>query len=207
MDLRLPKGVLIAIEGIDGAGKTTQARMLAEWLERAGLAVLLTKEPTSGRWGRIIRESASSGRLSPQEELHAFLEDRREHVALELGPALAAGTIVIIDRYYFSTAAYQGARGWDPEELLQQNEAFAPQPDLLLLLEVSPAVGVARVRGREGKGNLFEHEEDLAASAKIFAAIDRPYLRRVDGTKTPDEIATQIRRHVTALPGLTGKLT
>jgi dTMP kinase len=207
MDLRLPKGVLIAIEGIDGAGKTTQARMLAEWLGRAGLAVLLTKEPTSGRWGRIIRESASSGRLSPQEELHAFLEDRREHVALELGPALAAGTIVIIDRYYFSTAAYQGARGWDPEELLRQNEAFAPQPDLLLLLEVTPAVGVARVQGREGKGNLFEHEEDLAASAKIFAAIDRPYLRRVDGTETPDEIAAQIRRHVTALPGLAGKLT
>src|SRR3954465_15806456 len=89
------RGLLVAFEGIDGAGKTTQARRLRALLDQQGLAVLSTKEPTGGPWGVKIRGSAREGRLSAAAELEAFLEDRREHVAKELAPALSAGTVVI----------------------------------------------------------------------------------------------------------------
>src|SRR5206468_12564349 len=121
-----------------------------------------------------LRESASTGRLAPAEELHAFLEDRREHVATLIRPALAAGKVVIVDRYYFSTAAYQGARGQDPDELIRINEEFAPKPDLLVLLVVTPQQGIARIGQRGDAGNLFEREEDLAKSAAIFARLEAP---------------------------------
>ena len=192
MSIQLPTGILIAVEGIDGAGKTTQARALRDRLQAAGLDVLLTKEPTDGPWGRKLRASAQDGRLSPAEELEAFLEDRREHVQLELAPALAAGKVVIVDRYYFSSAAYQGARGMSPEAILAENEAFAPQPDLLVLLDVPAAAGVARIRARGDKENLFEHEELLQRSGEIFRAIDRPYLLVVDGLQPPEEITNQV---------------
>ncbi len=200
MTVRLEPGVLVALEGIDGAGKTTQAALLESRLRALGLEVERTKEPTDGPWGRTLRASASTGRLSPDDELHAFLEDRREHVAGLIGPAVAAGKVVLVDRYYFSTAAYQGARGRDPEELLRLNEEFAPPPDLLVLLEVVPRVGVARIAARGDRGNLFEREEDLARSAAIFAALRRPYLLRLDGARPPEALADEILAAVRRLP-------
>ena len=106
-----PAGILVAFEGIDGAGKTTQATLLEQWLHDSGIALVRTKEPTNGRWGKLVRESAATGRLAPAEELNAFLQDRKEHVETLLAPSLREGKAVIVDRYYFSTAAYQGARG------------------------------------------------------------------------------------------------
>ncbi|WP_158619247.1 dTMP kinase [Corallococcus sp. AB011P] len=179
--LRLKTGLLIVLEGIDGAGKTTQAAQLHDRLSEAGWDVVRTKEPTDGRWGKMLRASAQTGRLSPEEELKYFIEDRREHVDTLINPALAAGKIVIVDRYYFSTAAYQGARGLDPEAILQQNETFAPPPHLLILLEVDPSIGVRRIRQRGDKENLFEAESSLRAVAEVFKKIERPYLLRVDG--------------------------
>src|SRR5262249_29943843 len=151
-------------EGIDGAGKTTQAGLLERALVESGVAVVRTKEPTNGPWGQRLRASAATGRMSPDEELNAFLEDRREHVGTLIEPALGAGKVVIVDRYYFSTAAYQGARGRDPAELIRINESFAPKPDLLVILEIAAATGIARIRQRGDVGNLFEREEDLAKS-------------------------------------------
>ncbi len=188
-----PPGALIAIEGIDGAGKTTQSRRLAEALTADGYEVVRTHEPTDGPWGRRIRASGETGRLSPQEEFEAFLEDRREHVRDLLIPSLDAGRVVLVDRYYFSSMAYQGARGLDPEEIRRANERIAPRPDLLVILEIQPAVGVARVNAR-GRGNLFEREEDLKRSAAIFAAITDPAPVRVDALRPEAEITKEILR-------------
>jgi len=135
-----------------------------------------------------LRASAQTGRLSPQEELEYFIKDRKQHVETLLEPALKKGKIVIVDRYYFSTAAYQGARGLDPDELLRLNEAFAPQPDLLVLLDVDPSIGVRRIRQRGDRENLFEAESSLHAVAQVFKRINRPYLLRIDGTLPMDDI-------------------
>lgn len=207
MSVRLEPGVLVAIEGIDGAGKTTQAALLEGKLRAAGIEVVRTKEPTDGPWGRRLRASASTGRLSPDEELHAFLEDRREHVANLIRPSIAEGKLVIVDRYYFSTAAYQGARGRDPEELLRINEEFAPPPDLLVLLEVKPRLGVERIGARGDRGNLFEREEDLARSAAIFAAMERPYLLRLDGARDAASLSAAILEALMRLPSIARALS
>src|SRR5438094_4143929 len=112
----IPGGFLVAVEGIDGSGKTTQAERLARYCDEKRLTYILSKEPTSGKYGQLIRNSASHGRLSVEEETDILLKDRREHVDQVIQPALDQEKVVILDRYYFSTAAYQGAA--DPETIL-----------------------------------------------------------------------------------------
>ena len=124
----MSQGLFIVIEGIDGTGKSTQSKRLAEWFRSRGREVVLSREPTDGPWGKKLRESATTGRLSAEEELECFLNDRREHVEMSIKPALAEGKVVILDRYYFSTMAYQGARGFDPVEIRRRNEAFGRSP-------------------------------------------------------------------------------
>ena len=188
---KLPTGILVAIEGIDGAGKTTQAAMLKERLHEAGLAVIGTKEPTSGPWGQKLKQSAKEGRLGPEEELRLFMLDRREHIEGLIAPALQAGTVVVVDRYYLSSAAYQGARGMDPTRIIEDNEAFAPRPDLLVILDVVPRVGLARIRSRGDEANLFEREDLLAQSAAIFRALPIPAVV-LDGALPLQSIHEQI---------------
>lgn len=192
MKTPVPGGLLIAIEGIDGAGKTLQARTLAAALEARGFGVVLTREPTDGPWGRILRASAISGRLSPQEELDTFLKDREQHVRERIRPALAEGRIVITDRYYFSTMAYQGARGFDPEALRERNEAIAVEPDLLLLIDLDPAVSLARIGRRDGRGNEFETLAQLTRTREIFRSVRKPYLVTLDGNRPEAAVAAAV---------------
>lgn len=191
----MDRGVLIAFEGIDGAGKTTQAHELAADLRSIGFQVVTSKEPTDGPWGQKIRESARSGRMSPEEELHAFMEDRRAHVANLIQPALDAGKVVIVDRYYFSTVAYQGARGMDPAALLAQNEEIAPRPDVVVLLTIGAEDGLARVDAR-GTANEFETIPALKASASIFDLLGGPHIIRVDGRPAVADVHAAVARAV-----------
>jgi dTMP kinase len=189
------RGRLVVFEGVDGSGKSTQLRLLADALRARGADVLSTREPTAGPWGERIRAMARSGELvAPEEELRWFVEDRREHVAQELGPALAAGRIVLCDRYYLSTVAYQGARGLDAKSLLTQAEAEFPLPDLALVFEVDPAAGLARVAARGGVAEpAFEEAEFLARVAAIFRAIDRSYVARIDSRRDVESVAREVR--------------
>ncbi|MCZ7636443.1 MAG: dTMP kinase [Verrucomicrobia bacterium] len=188
----LPQGFLLAIEGLDGAGKSVQARAVGAVLQARGLDVVLTHEPTSGPWGQRLRESARHGRLAPADELHAFVEDRRQHVRELIAPSLAAGKVVITDRYYFSTVAYQGARGFDPTELLRANEAFAPEPHLLVLLQLTPEQALARVGNRDGRANEFETLAQLTRTRAIFDALEKPYILRLDGTRPVEDLRDDI---------------
>src|SRR5512136_620436 len=106
------RGLLVVLEGIDGSGKTTQARSLLRRLRNRGYKASFFREPTRGRWGREIKRlAARADSLTPAEELELFVKDRRENVKKNLKPALAGGKVVVLDRYYFSTIAYQGAKG------------------------------------------------------------------------------------------------
>lgn len=163
-----PGGFLVAVEGVDGAGKTTVCALLAQHCGERGIACALSKEPTGLSYGRQLRESARTGRLSVEEELELFLKDRIDHAVRSIRPALDYGAVVILDRYYWSTAAYQGARGIDPFEIVAQNEARVPRPDLVLLLDVEPTSGLDRVRIRGDIPNEFEKAQALAEARTIF---------------------------------------
>lgn len=194
-------GLLIAFEGIDGTGKSTQIRMLAEALERDGYPVVSTREPTSGQYGQQIRELYSNrDTASPEKELDLFIADRREHVSELIAPSLAAGKIVLTDRYYFSTAAYQGAAGHDPHAILRQNEEFAPVPDLVILLVLPVAEGVQRIQTLRGETlNDFEQESELTKVSAVFDGLRRDCIKRVDAARSIEKVHEDVMRFVRQL--------
>ena len=186
-------GTLIVLEGSDGSGKSTQCSAIAQALRERGREVVETREPTDGEWGTRIRALARSDeRVAPEQELHWFVEDRREHVAAVIVPALAAGRTVVCDRYFLSSVAYQGARGLDWETILAESELAFPVPDRALLFELSIDEALARIRARGGPAEpAFEHANYLRRVAAIFAAIERPYLRRIDAGARPEAVLGQ----------------
>lgn len=187
--LRIPGGLFIVFEGIDGTGKSTQVGLLAEKLRQLGYAVVATREPTDGPYGQRIRKLFHDrAAVTRDEELELFIADRTQHVRQVIAPALAEGRVVISDRYYLSTVAYQGANGGDPELILRKNADF-PQPDLAIILEVDPARSIHRIKNqRHEKPNTFEGEENLRRVAGIFAAMDQDFIWRVDGTGSVEEV-------------------
>ena len=193
----MSNGTFIVIDGIDGTGKSTQVRLLAEWIAAQGRQVIVSREPTDGPWGKQLRESAASGRLAPAEELEYFLNDRRQHVDELIAPALALGKVVILDRYYFSTMAYQGARGFDPAEIRRLNEAFAPLPYLLLILDLEVADAHQRIGSRGDTANAFEQLENLQRCRQIFLSLQHePFVRVIPSTGTIDEVAARLQQAV-----------
>ncbi len=194
------QGLLIVFEGTDGTGKSTQLQLLSRYLQDKGFPVVTTREPTEGNFGRKIRSLyMNRNKYSREEELELFLADRREHVHNLVIPALKKGKIVLCDRYFLSTAAYQGARGFDPEEILRRNN-FAPDPDLALLFQVPLDTGQKRIiSGRGETPNDFEQRENLDRVAAIFAAIKKPYIQVIDANRSIEEVHRQVVRYVTPL--------
>jgi len=189
-----PHGLFIVLEGIDGTGKSTQAKQLAAWFRAQGREVVASREPTDGPWGSKIRATAATGRLSPEEELDYFLRDRREHVEQLIAPALAAGKVVILDRYYFSTMAYQGSRGVDPAEIRRQNEAFAPVPDVLIILDLDVDTALTRIGGRGDTANEFEKADSLAKCREVFLSLaGEPFVPVIPSDVTPEAVQAQLR--------------
>jgi dTMP kinase len=198
------RGKLIAFEGVDGCGKSTQLQLLAAALRERGLDVVVTREPTDGPHGRRIREMARSGeRVAPETELAWFMEDRRQHVAELIGPALAGGKVVLTDRYYLSSVAYQGARGLDWRDILERSEAEFPLPDLVIVVEVSPERGLERVESRGGTAEpVFEEIALQRGVAEVFAALACPYIARVPGDDAPEAVHRRVLEIVDARLGL-----
>jgi dTMP kinase len=161
--------VLIAIEGIDGSGKTTIARFLEEELKKRGYNVVRFKEPTDSEYGRKIKQILKERIVSPKEELELFLKDREVDVRDNILPALKEGKIVIMDRYYYSTIAYQGALGLDVEEIKKLNEKF-PKPDLVIILDVSPETALKRIKAKR-KPDRFEDLNYLRRVRDIFLSL------------------------------------
>jgi dTMP kinase len=185
--------MFIVLEGIDGTGKSTQSKRLAEYFRAQGKTVTLSREPTDGPWGTLLRKSAETGRLSPEDELQAFLNDRKQHVDELIKPALAAGHVVILDRYYFSNMAYQGARGFDPAQIRKDNEAFAPIPDLLLILDLDVDTAHTRIGTRGDTANEFEQRTNLARCREIFLSLkDEPFVKVIDASCSADEVTQSV---------------
>ena len=185
------KPCFIVFEGIDGAGKSTQAKLLARRLAELGIPVLLTAEPSEGPVGQIIRSLTT--RLEAEEEERLFTEDRRDHVERVILPALVEGRTVICDRYVHSSVAYQGARGVDQAAILSAQSPFAPQPDVIFLLEIPAEIALARIdSARRGRFSTFEVREDLEAVDAVYRSITNPVIRRIDGTSSLESIHSTI---------------
>ncbi len=190
---QIDESILIAIEGIDGAGKTTQVQLLKSALENAGQEVITSKEPTTGKWGRIIRDTASTGRLSVENELELFIKDRSEHIDSLVNPAREAGKIVILDRYFYSTIAYQGCRGMNPADVETDMKARFPTPDAVFLLDLDPVVSTYRIAHSRGEEpNHFEDRDNLAKARSIFNALTGAEVHRIDGTMSQELVHERI---------------
>jgi dTMP kinase len=187
-------GLLVVFEGIDGAGKSLQSRLLWETLETNGMGALLTAEPTNGPIGLRLR--AASVRPSPEIEERLFREDRKEHVSQVILPALRRGLHVICDRYFFSSAAYQGARGMDPRAILLWNREFAPEPDLVFILEIDPEAACERIaRARDHVDEAYENLEYLKRVAEIYAGFREPNIVRIQYGLDTQAVHELVKRH------------
>lgn len=200
------RGVFVVFEGIEGSGKSTQARMLAEWLAARGVPHRRVREPGGTPVGEEIRRLIlESDHLPARAELFLALAARALHVDEVLAPALAAGEVVVADRYELSTFAYQGyGRGLPLEEVRRLNRLATGglSPDVTLLLEVPVAVGEARRReaGRgtdriEGAGHAFHAR---VAEAYALLAETEPRVERVDATADPARVHAEVLRRLNA---------
>ncbi len=180
-------GRLIVLEGIDGTGKTTLCVRLAEALRSSNREVVTTREPWTSPPGMELRKllAAKERTTDGEQELALFHADREQHVAEVVRPALARGAWVVQDRTFWSTAAYQGARGVSVAAILSKSRAIAPLPDLTVLLELTPELALARIAASRATASSFERLEDLRAVARVYAelAAAEPTIARLDASR------------------------
>ena len=197
-------GLFITFEGIDGSGKSTQARMLADRLRAQGRDVVLTREPGGSTGAEEIRALVLEGdpdRWSPETEILLFTAARRDHLEKTIAPALAAGRIVVCDRFADSTRVYQGVTRGDLRAVVDQLHGLmiGREPDLTFVIDMDPAVGLSRAKGR---GTAEERFEDFGEAMQVrmrdaFLALAREFparCRMIDGTRDLDAVAADVLR-------------
>ncbi len=203
------QGIFIAFEGGEGTGKSTQSKLLAQWLEKEGETVLLSREPGGTELGKDLRKillGHETGDISPRAEALLYAADRAHHVYSVIRPALDSGEVVISDRYFDSSAAYQGAgRVLNPTEVARISRWATESlyPTLTILIDLPAEVGLGRLQSRdrlEAESNDF-HERVRQEYLQI-AMMDPERYFVVDGTQSVEEINTQITARVAELPAL-----
>jgi len=196
-------GRFITFEGIDGSGKSTQARRLHDYLTAKGQAAILTREPGGAPGAEDIRRLLVEGdpdRWSAETEILLFTAARRDHLERTIAPALKAGKTVISDRFADSTRVYQGAARGDLRALVDRlhDAVIGMEPDLTFIIDMDPdaalARGLARNSGEdrfEDMGAAFQHK--LRAGFLALAKANPSRCRLIDGNRAPEEVATDIR--------------
>lgn len=199
------RGVFVAVEGGDGAGKSTQLRLLRDWIAQAGTEVVLTREPGGTELGVVLREAIlHGGHVAPRAEALLYAADRAHHVATLVRPALDRGAVVVTDRYLDSSVAYQGGARALGSAAIRDLSLWAVEgllPDLVVLLDLDPAVGAARRRGTpdriESEPDAFHHE--VRARFLEQAAADPGRYLVLDATRTPADLHADVRAALTPL--------
>lgn len=194
--------MFITFEGIDGSGKSTQARLLAEALARLGRDVIRTREPGGSPGAEEIRALVLQGdpdRWSARTEILLFTAARRDHLERTIAPALAAGKVVICDRFADSTRMYQGLSRGDLRGLVDDLHRLmiGREPDLTFLIDIDPQVGLARAKGRRGHEERFE-DMGLAMQARMrdgFLGLAQEFSNRfkvIAGDRPPGAVAAEV---------------
>ena len=192
-------GFLFVLEGIDGAGKTAVVDALVKLLSQDHAVVRLREPTNESQWGLEIRERSPSGELTPDEELELFHRDRQWHVENRIRPALEAGKLVLMDRYFFASGAYQSVSTGIPwKEILHRNrmEIGTPEPNIIFILDVSVEVGLERALQRSGtKYEQFEQADRLIKVREAYLAMTREddgmYVI-VDAARTLEEVTSEV---------------
>ncbi len=195
-------GKFMVFEGIDGAGTTTQTKLLADALEKKGVPVVRTFEPSAGPVGKLIKEflqarldfNTEAGDFSREKTLALlFAADRLHHLANTVNPELLKGTHVVSDRYVLSSLAYQSVDA--PAEWVAQINSLAREPDLYIFLRIGIGDALARIGGRGDERELFEHRDKLekisASYERLLDGIPAEKLLVIDGTASIKEIHEQ----------------
>jgi dTMP kinase len=197
-----PTGIFITLEGIDGCGKSTQARLLTQALRKMGHEVVLTREPGGTALGRRLRKIVlhTTSKVYPQAEQFLYLADRAQHVEEVILPALAAGKIVVSERFTDSTIAYQGAgRGLPREQLVGLNQISTGglQPTLTILFDISPAAARERRESNGHSADRFERLEDafhkrLAREYRRLASEEPARIKTVKASGTVQDVHEKV---------------
>ncbi len=193
----------ISFEGIDGSGKSTQARRLAETLRAEGQPVTLTREPGGSPGAEEIRRLVLEGpaeRWSPETEILLFTAARRDHLERTIQPALARGEVVITDRFADSTRIYQGMTRKDLMDTVDRLHALmiGVEPDLTVLIDIDPTLGLSRAQARAGSEMRYEDmglamQSRMRAAFLDLAARHPARFRVVPGDGAPDDVAARVR--------------
>ena len=171
--------MLIVFEGIDGSGKSTQAQMLKRWFSNRGKRTVLLKEPF---------QHATFDAGTPAY----YLQDRKKPSIPHIKSALSNDTVVIMDRYYYSTMAYQGAKGYDVDEIRRENEAICPIPDMLFVLFVDPEVTLERISA----STTPDSWEKLEYLRKVYAEYEKMhfwYMLPLEASYSVSDVQQNIR--------------
>ena len=199
-------GAFISFEGIDGSGKSTQARLLADSLRAAGHDVVLTREPGGSPGAEEIRALVLQGdpdRWSAETELLLFTAARRDHMERLILPAIAAGQIVICDRFADSTRLYQGLSRGDLRATVDQLHTLmiGREPDLTILIDMDPETGLSRAKGRQGVEERFEDfgtelQQKMRTGFLSLAQEFPARFRTIDGARAMDIVAADVKKTV-----------
>jgi len=196
------KGFFIVLEGLDGAGKTTIALMLRDELSRAGIPVLYTYEPTDSEVVKAVKSTYNDLRDAYIDAL-AFALDRLIHLKMKVKPFLEKGGVVISDRYYYSSVAYQSASG-APFEWVMEVNRFALKPDVAIYLDVDPAAGLSRKTATSSRFPEFEHRDFLERVRRAYLRmVEMGLLVYIDSSRPLETVYSDVKKAISrAIPGL-----
>ena len=205
----MKKGMFIVVDGLDGSGKTEMVKMLHNYLfsKSKKYRILTTREPTNGTYGtkiRLILNNDREPKAGSKKLLDLFINDRKEHLKNTIEPFLKnpdenETNIVLCDRYYYSTIAFQGAQGLDINELIDKNKAFR-KPDIALILDVEPSIALKRIEYR--KKEKFEQIEFMEKIRNNFLRLPKllnDNIKIIDSSKSLQDVFDGIKKEVDKL--------